>query len=838
MPVLPVTDPVLIFFIVMVVILTAPLAMARLRGPALVGLILAGVIVGPSVLGLLERDATIILLGTVGLLYLMFVAGVSLDLTQFAQLRNWSIGFGLMSFLIPQMGALVVGVQVLGFTYPQALLLGSIVGSHTLLAFQIVDRLGITENRGMIMAMGATIVTDLLSLVILAIVVAAVVGDPSPEYWIRFGATVGLWAAALIILLPRAGYWFFRNVRQGPVIDFAFLMAILFLAAWTAELVGLAPIIGAFTAGLLMNRLVPPRSPLMTRIKFVGDALFIPFFLISVGMLIDVRVVFSSLTIWVWALTFSALVIGGKTLAAKGAQWLSKGSAAEGWTVAGLTIPQAAATLAVTLVGFEIGLFSELVVNAVVVMILITSIVGPALVERFGREVALQERERAYEPAKAPQRILVPLANPATAETLMELAMAIRRADSQEPLYPLTVAREGPEEEAAVEAAERLLGHAVVHAAAADVPVVPITRVDHNIARGIERAVRERRISTVVFGWEGEARTRSLIFGSVLDQFLEETSAMVLVSRLVHPLQATERVMVLIPPYAEREAGFVPALAALKTMASRAGAEILFFCVRDSEPSITAWAERTGPEVDFEVRLLDTWPRVVPELADEVSVGDTIVLVSTRRGTVTWRPDLLRLPRQLASRYDDHDMITLYLPQQRLADGTAVITPHVDLPSLPQRNVVMDLQDGSLADIIEQTLSQGEWSHQSQVRRLADRIAERQVDYAPELSPGLVLYHLHTTEVRESQLFMGVSKEGVYLPQTTARVHLVLVILAPRELTANAYLHQLATTAQVLHRPGIVEDVVQADSAEEAKERLLRGPEPIRDGEMASTGQP
>jgi Kef-type K+ transport system membrane component KefB/mannitol/fructose-specific phosphotransferase system IIA component (Ntr-type) len=819
----PVSDPVLIFAITMVIVLVAPLLVVRLRIPGLVGLILAGAIAGPSVLGLLERDDTFELLGTVGLLYLMFVAGVSLDLAKFAKLRGLSIGFGTASFVVPQMLALVVGMKLLGFGLPESLLLGSIVGSHTLLAYPIVDRLGIAENRGMVMAMGATIVTDLLSLVILAIVVASVAGDTTVGFWVQFVGVVAIWAAAVIVLLPRLGTWFFRNVRQGPALDFGFLMVALFVTAWLAGVVGLAPIIGAFMAGLLMNRLVPPQSPLMTRIKFVGDALLIPFFLISVGLLIDVRVLFSSLSLWGLALVFTALVVVGKTIAAKGTQLVVKQSASEGWTVAGLTIPQAAATLAVTLVGFEIGLFSEVIVNAVVVMILLTSLLGPSLVEKFGRQVALEEERKPTDPADAPQRILVPLANPETAGALMDVALSIRDKDGGQPVYPLTVAREGVGEEAAVAASEKLLGHAVVHAASADVPVVPLTRVDHNIARGIMRAVRERRISTVVIGWNGESTARAMVFGSVLDQFLEESRAMVFVNRLIHPLAATQRVVLLVPPYIQREQGFASALAAIKTMTARSGANLVVLAVERAVPEVEEWIKRTDPEVSYKVIPVPTWSELISMLEGRVRELDLVCLLSVRRGTLAWRPSLMRTPSIIARQYPEHDFITVYLSEEvteRLAAAPSTSRDE-EIPELPLDHVSVGLDNGSVEEVFTELITRATHEQPGLRDRVVRALSSYHGDYAPELSPGIAFYHLHTDEVEDRHLFLGVSRHGVSLPQTSQPAHVVILLLVPARMNAETYLKELALTAHLVHREGLVESLRGASTAEEARAILL-----------------
>jgi len=278
LPSTPFDNPVLIFALVMLIILVAPILFKKIKIPGIVGLILAGTLVGPGLLGLLERDFTIELLGAVGLLYLMFMAGLSIDLNQFEKLKEKSVGFGLISFLIPQLGAVYVGTQFLGYSMPTSLLLGSIVGSHTLLAYPITEKLGITKNLGVTMSMGATLVTDTLSLGILAVVAASAGDNSGTGYWTGFGASVLVFVAVSLIFIPRLGRWFFRNVKYERNIDYVFIVAVLFITAYLAEAAGLAPIIGAFMAGLLLNRLVPESGTLMSRVQFVGNVFFYSLF--------------------------------------------------------------------------------------------------------------------------------------------------------------------------------------------------------------------------------------------------------------------------------------------------------------------------------------------------------------------------------------------------------------------------------------------------------------------------------------------------------------------------------------------------------------------------------
>jgi Kef-type K+ transport system membrane component KefB len=385
---LPIEDPVLIFAVTMSIVLLAPMLFRRIGMPGLVGLIVVGAVVGPNALGLLARDATFELLGTVGLLYLMFTAGLSIDFDQFARLRGRSATFGLISFSIPLLLALVAGPYALGMNGSATLLLGAIVGSHTLLAYPIAQRLKLDKTPAVVMTMGGTVVTDLLSLLLLAIVTQVAAGEAAASDWLWFAGRVALFGVGATWGVQVLGRWFFRTVRQQPDVQFAFLLTVVFSAAYLAELAGLAPIIGAFVVGLSLNRLVPEQSPMMTRIGFVGEALFIPFFLLSVGMLVDLQALLQ-LSLWGLALMLSVLVLGGKALAAWLTGLLMRYSRDEQWLIYGLSSPQAAATLAVTLIGFDIGLFGETVVNGVVVMMLITCLAGPYVVERWGWRVAL-----------------------------------------------------------------------------------------------------------------------------------------------------------------------------------------------------------------------------------------------------------------------------------------------------------------------------------------------------------------------------------------------------------------------------------------------------------------
>lgn len=816
---IPFEDPVLIFALVMLIILLAPMAFKKLRIPGLVGLILAGTIVGPGLLGLIERDFTIELLGTVGLLYLMFMAGLSIDLNRFEKLRAKSMGFGTLSFLIPMASALYVGVHFLDFSFATALLLGSIVGSHTLLAYPIVERLGITKNTAVTMSMGGTLVTDTLSLGVLAVVAGSVGDDLGTGYWVGFGTSVLVFVAGALLILPRLGRWFFRNIRYENNIDFVFMVAVLFTTAFFAELAGLAPIIGAFMAGLLLNRLVPGSGTLMSRIQFVGNALFIPFFLISVGMLVDVKVL-GSLNVWVMAIAFSLLVFIGKGAAALVTRFQFRFTKAESLVVFGLTTPQSAATLAVTLVGFELGFFEATTVNAVVIMILITCLVGPWFVEKFGRTVAIEEEEKPYLTSDAPQRILVPLANPETSDALMDIAFMVRDEKFDQPIHPLTVARDGADVESQVAKGEKMLSHAVIYAAAAEVPVNAVTRVDMNISKGIARAVNELLITNIIIGWNGQVSTKRAVFGTILDQLLKESDEMVMVCKIEKPVNTFDRIIVAVPPYAALESGFNSMMRSVKLMAEQVGGDMELVASTDRETYVKKSVKAIKPDIDFHCNSLEQWSQLLNWMDTNMKENDLFVLVSAREGSLSWRPGLDRMPRVIAQRYPELSFISIYPSEAVEKTPVAAVRKKSsglfdELNLIKPERVRLNIRQETTAKILEQIIKDDSAFETIDIERITRRLLEYTADYTPEVMPGVLIFESHTSKVTEQILFVGISREPLNVEQTANPVHVILVVLSPKFVKAEDHLKGLNRILKHI-RPG--EDVELLRDAENVQD--------------------
>lgn len=631
--------------------------------PGIIGLILAGMLVGPNGLNLLQRDVSIVLFGTVGLLYIMFIAGLEIDLNDFKKNRNTSIFLGVVTFLIPQIAGTLAGYYLLGYGWAPSILLGGLLGSHTLLAYPIASKLGISKSRSTTITVGSTIIADLLSLLVLAVIAGAARGELNTEFWLRLVISLIIYVIVIVFGLPRLAKWFFRNVESEGVSQYIFVLAVVFATGFLAELAGLEAIIGAFLAGLVLNRLIPHTSPLMNRIEFVGSAVFIPFFLISVGMLVDLRVLLQGIEAWIVAGTMLIIALCSKWLAAFITQKVFHYTVAERNVIFGLSVARAAATLTAVLVGFELKVLDENVLNGAVLMILITCVVSSFVVEGAGRKLAIAESKKMPDISETPSRILVPISNPSTIEHLIDFAILIKDPNSEEPIYPLSVVKDAEDTPEQLMATNKMLQKAILHASATDNTVQLVSRIDMNTANGILRAIRELLITTVVIGWNGKVSTRERIFGSVLDNLLMHSQQLIMVCKIIHPLNTMERIIVAVPPNAELEDGFAGWVNSTKVIAKQIGATIHFFGDENGLNQLTTIMKSSKPAVDANFQLFDEWEDFLA-LSKEVTSHDLFVIISARSETISHNYYLDRVPKQLAKHFGDISFVIVYPEQQ------------------------------------------------------------------------------------------------------------------------------------------------------------------------------
>jgi Kef-type K+ transport system membrane component KefB/nucleotide-binding universal stress UspA family protein len=666
---LPVTDPTWVFFLVLLIILFAPMVMGRLRIPHIIGMILAGVVVGKYGFNILERDSSFQLFGKVGVYYIMFLAGMEMDLEDFKQNRVKGGVFGLLTFLLPMLLGIWSSMSLLGYGFLTAVLLASMYASHTLIAYPIISRYGLSRQRTVSITVGGTAVTVVLALMVLAVVGGMFKGEGGSKYWLLLTLKVVGIFAAIIVIMPRIARWFFRKYEDA-VMQFIFVLAMVFLGGGLTELVGMEGILGAFVAGLVLNRFVPHVSPLMNRLEFVGNALFIPYFLIGVGMIIDVRCLVTSGKALEVALVMTVVATVSKWLAAFVTQKIYGMQRVERQLMFGLSNAQAAATLAAVMIGHNIimengeRLLNDDVLNGTVVMILFTCIISSIFTERAAREMVTLDDIHGLEDGKKreAERILIPVANPDTIDGLVSLALLLRAPKQKQPVVALNVINDNNDTGKKEMLGKRNLERTAMLAAAADAEVKQVLRYDLNIAQGIIHTQKEYSVTDIVIGLHRKGSLMDSFFGNLTDNLLKGTHRQVMIAKLLMPANTLRRIVVAVPDKAEYEVGFVKWVTQLCRMARQLGCRVHFFSTHETESRLRTVVSRQEAGTFSEFSNLEDWDDLLL-LTGQVSFDHLFVVVSARLGSISYQPSFERLPSQITKYFSNNSLLILYPDQ-------------------------------------------------------------------------------------------------------------------------------------------------------------------------------
>ena len=664
---LPVTDPTWIFLLVLLIILFAPILLNKLRIPHIIGMILAGLVIGEHGFNILVRDSSFELFGKVGLYYIMFLAGLEMNMGDFKKNRGKAVMLGLLAFVIPIGIGLVTNMMLLKYSLVTSILLASMYASHTLVAYPIVIRYGVSRHRSVSIAVGGTAVTDTLTLLVLAVVGGLFKGESGGLFWLWLVVKVIFLGALIMYSFPRIGRWFFRRYDDN-VMQFIFVLAMVFLGAGLMEFVGMEGILGAFLAGLVLNRLIPHVSPLMNHLEFVGNALFIPYFLIGVGMLIDIHVIFGQGDALKVAAVMIVVALVGKWIASWLTQKIYKMAPIERELMFGLSNAQAAATLAAVLVGYNIilpngeRLLNEDVLNGTVLLILVTCVVSSFITERAARKIAMCEAHLEEERTVEAERILIPVANPDTIEYLMNLSLLIRDTKQKDNLLALNVINDNNTSEGLELRGKRYLEKAAMITASADVPLRQITRYDLNIASGIIHTAKEYEVTDVIIGLHRKVNIVDSFFGMLAENLLKGLHREVMIAKFLIPINTIRRIIIAVPPKAEYEAGFQKWVEHFCRMGGTLGCRVHFFANEETTVQLQALVKKKYGQTLTDFSRLDDWGDLLI-LTGQVNYDHLMVVISARRGSISYDSSFEKLPAQLSKYFSNNSLIVLYPDQ-------------------------------------------------------------------------------------------------------------------------------------------------------------------------------
>ena len=679
---LPLADPVLKFLLILLIILAAPLLLNKLRIPHLLGLIIAGAIIGPNGFNLVLRDSSIILSGTAGLLYIMFLAGLEIDMGDFKKNSGKSLVFGMYTFLIPMILGTVVGLWVLDFSMETSVLLASMFASHTLIAYPIISKLGISKNNAVSITVGGTMITDTLALLVLTIIVGMATGNADNAFWIRLGVSIVIFALIVLLVFPFIGRWFFKRVHDN-ISQYIFVLSMVFFGAFLAQLAGMEAIIGSFLAGLALNMLIPQSSPLMNRVEFVGNAIFIPFFLLSVGMLIDYRAFFTSFE----TIKVGMVMIIVATAAKYAAAWLTQKtfrlSVDQRSVIFGLSNAQAAATLAAVMVGYNvilgtdangapIRLLNESVLNGTILMILVTCAIASFSAQKGAHNIAMKESgEETEDKDTKDEHILIPVSNEETVEELVNLSLAIKSKTNTSGLYALKVIDNQNSDDKTLKSSKRVLQTAVDTAAATDTRLKGLLRYDLSISNAITSVVKEREITDLVLGLHKEKDIPAAFLGNIVENVLQHSSVTTFIYKPVQPLATIKRHLIILPDRAEKEIGFIPVMNRVWNVLQNTGAKVVFYGSEDTLKAIKKLFAKRAGEISY-VNFSD-WDDFLIVFRD-VKADDSMWVIFSRKEGYSYDPVMPRIPGYLNKYFQSNSFILSYPIQASMDEGTRYLT--------------------------------------------------------------------------------------------------------------------------------------------------------------------
>ena len=665
----PITDPTLIFFVVMLIILFAPIVMGKLRIPHIIGMVLAGVAVGQYGFNILVRDDSFELFGKVGLYYIMFLASLEMDIEGVRRNKGRFGVFGLLTFAVPSVMTYVACITVLHYSVLASLLLGCIMASNTLIAYPIVGRYGLQRKPSVTLSVGSSMISLLMALVSLAAIVASYGGNTGVMFWLLFvGKFVG-YCVLMALLIPRLARWFLRRYSDA-VMQFIFVMSMLFMSAALSEAVGLEGIFGAFVAGLILNRFIPHVSPLMNRIEFIGNALFIPYFLIGVGMLINLRLLFAGGGIVGVVIMIVVFGTVGKAVAAYLASWLFRLPVSSGNMMFGLTSAHAAGAIAMLMVGMKmevepgVPLVTDDMLNGVVIMILFTCIISTIVTERSAQQITLRDKEMPEDSnaSNSEEKVLIPMKYPEYAQRLVNLAMMMRNPKNNTQFVGLNVVYDDDDMPRNQEQGQRLLERMAQYSAATDIHMQTQVRVAANIANGIRHAYKEFRATEILIGMHMHPEVSQKFWGEFHQSLFNGLNSQIIMARLTQPLTTIRRIQVAVPSRAQFEPGFYRWLERLCRLGSNLECHTEFFGREDVLPLIKNYVLSRHHDMRVSYMKMAHWAEM-PNLAASISPDNLFVVVTARKGTVSYKNALEFLPDEITRHFSGTNIMIIFPDQ-------------------------------------------------------------------------------------------------------------------------------------------------------------------------------
>jgi len=655
----PFTNPVLIFSLILFIILIAPILLGKIKIPGIVGFIIAGIAIGPNGFNILKKNSAIELFSTIGLLYIMFIAGIELDLADFKRKKHKSFVFGFLTFAVPILIGFPVCYYLLNYSLLTSILTASMFATHTLVAYPIVNKFGISKNEAVAVTVGGTILTDTAVLIILAVIMGSVDGKLDSSFWIQLAISLSIFTATVFIIIPKIAKWFFTKLESEKTSHYIFVLSVVFFSAFLAQLAGIEPIIGAFVAGLALNRLIPHSSILMNRIEFVGNALFIPFFLISVGMLVDLRVLFRGPDALIVAASLTVVAIVGKYLSATFTQWIFKYTENQRLLIFGLSSAHAAATLAIILVGYQAKIIDDNILNGTIILILVTCVVASFATERASRDIVSEEETTGPEPEQEGENILIPIADFNNMDAMLDLAVLFKDKTGTQPISLLSVVPDSDNAQTNLLIARKKLHDSVKYASGNGTDVEVIATLDHNVPSGVLRIAKEKSANIIITGWPRRTTVIDKFLGDKSTALIENSSANLFVLHLSKPITVHTGIQLVCPPAYLMEKTMKVWLSKVCKISSELSLSVTCYCDEPTKQHLRQYLKASKSNVNFNFDDTEVW-KEWKLLKARIMPDDFLIVVLERKVETTYLLSLTYTQRKLEQMFESQTKLLIY----------------------------------------------------------------------------------------------------------------------------------------------------------------------------------
>ncbi|MCE5256317.1 MAG: cation:proton antiporter [Spirochaetaceae bacterium] len=835
-----INEPSGIIAIIMAMAVIAPYISDKFSIPIVATITVAGILLGPQVSGILEPNILMQFMGSLGLLFVFFSAGLEVNLRLVQRHRRQTAVFGAATFLIPFIAGFVFGLALFHQSIKSAILLGAFFASSGTLAshpFQRPDLLG--RDSAEVSRGGAGLARIMVVIILFAI--SAFLPDGNPLSTGRDLLLYGIFFLALILILPRIASLIVKKTRTQGTVDAIFFLFLLYASAYIGFLLGIPGYISAFLAGILIAPYIAASRTTAARLDFLGNSFFVPFLLIFIGASADFSIISSIPALLLLVVGSVVLSIGSKYLAA---QFTAKSfgySKADRGLLFGYSSNYAAFSLAIVSVAGSMGLLDQpLVTGAVLLVVLSSSLTSVAARNSESSILPKASPQASFQNPPKGNRVLVALSKPATAQALMDLGIVIRGQDSTAPVFPLAViSGEVPETENR-QYAETMLAAAVMQGASAQVPVIPISHVAVNVAKGILDTAHEQDADTIIIGWNKSPRLSNAFFGSVIDQVISGGNQMVLVARTIEPFSAPH-IIVIVPTLCDQHTGFPAAVRALNALARKNQAKVLLMTLTGHGASLAKEFKEKGFSGSLQTLEIDSWKEANQGLRQIPSGKKAFVLFSARPSEPSWHPAIERLPHRVGEEFPEANLLMLYFPsparlekegEEEEQDSLPTSSASADSPrpassglarglsrilqhAVANGTVRVNMQHSAIADGIFELVSSAFPFDRKLSSKFGTRLTENVQRQPIEIEPGVVLLHDRVPGIEEPIVCLGSHRQGFRIAMLEKPVTILILLFVPESEGPEEHLAFLGEIAHLFKEEGLTARLLAADKPED-----------------------